>query len=136
MTYFAKWREADLPTPDIVCGSCERDTFPAQAQEGETLVAMDDMYWPPELYVGEDGYLHRASDDAIVEVPYLDDELLLDFAMAIAAQSNSDRTLDAVQRLRGAQTVAEAEAALLVNDLAITPDELAQARRERNKGQD
>lgn len=106
MTFFAKWTS---PT-DINCGFCPRETMMAQADAGGEVRALDVYYSPDALYV-DSGVLKRQSDNAVVEVEYLSDEILADMAAAaIANAPDTDTATKCAQHLKSAQTITEAEA--------------------------
>lgn len=106
MTAYAKW----ITGTDIVSGVVPREMFPLQESAGATLVAMDVYYAPDALYVSG-GILKRASDDAVVSVEYLTDEMLSDMATAAFANApDSDTGVKCAQHLKSAQTITEAEA--------------------------
>jgi hypothetical protein len=128
MTFFAKWRDP----ANIMVGACPREMIPLQPVEGETIVVMNEFHPPHALYVDEaDGELRLKADGRAVGVDYLDDETLADLMIAATELADPDWRNDTVQRLKGAQTFAEAHAAMAVNGVTVDANDLAKARHDR-----
>jgi hypothetical protein len=133
MTYFAKWR-VDGGPPDITVGACLREDIPLQyatLREGETFAVLDTFHAPGDLWVDRSGELRSKADDRGVELRHLTDEMLADITIAAQRRAGRGRRLFAAQILKSAQTIAEAHALLAIHDLAVSDDEIDEARRER-----